>query len=155
MAWTPYPNKNNDNPATIPSGWVLCDGSQINEGIWKGQTTPDLNGSKRFLRGGHVGDALNLEEDSLQDHTHSHSINDPGHVHPYIDRYYSHKGPGDDSLGPSSEDTNGPPWDGRTDQTSSSGKTGISLSVNGVSDARTSSETKPKNMNVVYIMKVC
>ena len=109
---------------------------------------------KRFLRGGLVEDALNLEEDSLQDHIHSHSFNDPGHVHPYIDRYHSRQA-GNDKYGPSSEDTNGGPWDGITHQTSSSGKTGISMSVNGVSDARTGSETKPKNMNVVYIMKVC
>ena len=64
MAWTPYPNKNNDNPVTIPSGWVTCDGSQITEGIWIGQNTPDLNGSKRFLRGGIISDALNMEDDT-------------------------------------------------------------------------------------------
>ena len=109
---------------------------------------------KRFLRGGLVEDALNLEEDSLQDHIHSHSFNDPGHVHPYIDRYYT-GGAGSGRNGPVSEDTNGGPWDGKSDRISSSGKTGITMSVNGVSDARTSSETKPKNMNVVYIMKVC
>ena len=30
-----------------------------------------------------------------------------------------------------------------------------SITIDGVSSARTSTETKPKNMRVVYIMKVC
>ena len=38
--------------------------------------------------GGVVTNALNLEEDSLQDHTHAHSINDPGHAHHYDDKYF-------------------------------------------------------------------
>ena len=64
MAWTPYPDKNTPNPVTLPEGWVECDGRAITEGIWAGHTTPDLNKSQRFLRGGIVGNALEMEEDT-------------------------------------------------------------------------------------------
>ena len=44
-------------------------------------------------------------------------------------------------------------WD--KERTSALSKTGISISVNEVNGARTSTETRPKNMRVIYIMKVC
>ena len=40
-------------PATLPSGWVECDGSVLSDtdSPLDGETLPDLNsGSKRFLR---------------------------------------------------------------------------------------------------------
>ena len=40
-------------------------------------------------------------------------------------------------------------------RTCDSGKTGISMTIDGVSGAREIAETRPKNMHVVYIMKVC
>merc|ERR1712141_373599 len=64
IAWTPRPHKNTSNPVELPSGWVPCDGSPITEGIWTGQATPDLNGSKRFLRGGPISEVLDMEEDA-------------------------------------------------------------------------------------------
>ena len=87
MAWTPKPDKNNQDPVPLPNCFAYCNGSPITEGIWKGHATPDLNNAKRFLRGGIVADALNMEEDSMQSHTHSHTLNDPGHTHPYKDMY--------------------------------------------------------------------
>ena len=44
---------------------MLCDGSKIKEGPWKGKTTPDINTSKRFLRGNTVSNVLNLETESV------------------------------------------------------------------------------------------
>ena len=44
---------------------MLCDGSEILEGIWKGYRTPDLNKSKRFLRGGEMKDVLKTEESTI------------------------------------------------------------------------------------------
>ena len=74
--------------ADLPDGWVRCDGTLIPFGsgsIWDGKRTPDLNGERRFLRGGPDGDMLKLEEDQLQDH--KHKITDPGHKHPYVDKW--------------------------------------------------------------------
>ena len=42
-----------------------------------GTFTPDLNHSKRFLRGGADSDAGSVEEDAVRDHLHA----DPGHTH--------------------------------------------------------------------------
>lgn len=66
LSWTPYPDSNTQQPSEIPDNWMLCDGSEITEGIWAGHTTPDINKSKRFLRGGDVADALDTEEDSVK-----------------------------------------------------------------------------------------
>ena len=148
MAWTPYPDVNTSKPVQLPDCYVICDGSEITEGIWKGHTTPDLNKSKRFLRGAIISDALNMEEDTIQAHSHSHTFHDPGHTHSYIDtesyqnNYVNHENV---HYINNREKT----------RTTTRAETGITMSVTGVSDARTSSETKPKNMNVVYVMKVC
>ena len=99
------------------------------------------------------------EEDSIQAHSHSHSFNDPGHQHSYVDKYPNllAKGSGEDGhWGPgTNNDQLADRYDKSHYATAYSRKTGITMSVNGVSNARTSFETKPKNMNVVYIMKVC
>ena len=135
MAWTPKPDKETENPQSLPLGWVKCDGSQIKEGIWHGRYTPNLNGedSKRFLRGGPERDVLNLESDAMQ-HTQFS----------FVDRYVrqsscekgSHKKIWDMAI---KQDT---PYDDpvceRT-ETFSFGSGG---------------ETKPVNMNVVWIMKI-
>ena len=106
----------------------------------------------RFLRGGIEADILNIEEDTLQEHVHFHSLNDPGHSHGYNDLYpvAGNDGPG---LG----------WYGQANynrasdhrRASESAKTYLQLIIDGVSGARASTETRPKNMRVVYIMKVC
>ena len=44
---------------------MLCDGSEIKKGPWKGNRTPDINKSKRLLRGNTASNALNIEKDSV------------------------------------------------------------------------------------------
>ena len=57
---------------------MRCDGGLIPPpSVWAGQRTPDLNNERRFLRGGRDETVLTMEEDALQDHTHS--VVDPGH----------------------------------------------------------------------------
>ena len=64
----------------LPDGWMRCDGSTVPSGsIWAGKKVPDLNGERRFLRGGADQDVLSLEEDQMEDH--GHTVSDPGHVH--------------------------------------------------------------------------
>ena len=145
MAWTPYPDKNTHNPVTLPEGWIECDGRAITEGIWAGHTTPDLNKSQRFLRGGIVGDALELEEDAtaVHDLKTTHSLQ-------YKDIYFKgHNG----CTEPNSKHydytayRNDHPYD---DQTCirTVGVTG-SIEINGAE-----TETRPKNMKIVWVMKI-
>ena len=47
IAWTPKPTKSVTNTSSIPDCWVLCDGTNIQNGQWAGETTPNLNGEKR------------------------------------------------------------------------------------------------------------
>ena len=146
----PRPDKTTVNPVDIPNCWVPCDGRQISLGNWTGRMTPDLNEANRFLRGGTQSEALNMQEDSLQDHTHR--VSDPGHTHAYVDRwmappYNGHVGTGiePDHIG----DSFNSPHNDR----SSSSKSGII--VTNVKDGRADTETRPKNMKVTFIMKVC
>ena len=153
-AWTPYPDKTNPQPISLPKCYVLCDGSEITEGIWAGHKTPNLNKSKRFLRGGRLSDVLKVEEDSIQEHSHASNVNDPGHKHGYTvygprDVPDGHPEPAYDQA-----DWQTPVSPYHTDGMDKVG-TGISMSVTGVTGARKGSETKPKNMNVVFVMKVC
>ena len=62
MAWVRKTNINDMEESEIPEGWMRCDGSVIPEpSIWAGRMTPDLNGEKRFLRGGSDNDMLREE----------------------------------------------------------------------------------------------
>ena len=127
-----------------------CDGSVIPApSPWKGQRTPNINGEERFLRGGSDGDQLKKEQDTLQQHTHGAS--DPGHTHGYNDKY---------TGGPEIVYASGPRtgWRIRRDydanHPSTTNKAYSKIKVTNVKDARTSGETRPKNIHVVYIMKV-
>merc|ERR1712200_305369 len=96
VAWLPAYSAN----AQIPSGWQRCDGSEIITGPLVGMKTPELNGSKRFLRGSADDKAGSMEEDAVQDHQHTdpgHSHEDNGHTH--VDAGHTHYlGLGSDSF---------------------------------------------------------
>ena len=102
-----------DISAQLPECYVPCDGSEITLGIWKGHRTADLNNAKRFLRGGSVSNALKIEEDSLQEHTHYHSLNDNGHTHGFTDRYVNKRGLDNKNgyWGPTEDDQGYDRWD--------------------------------------------
>jgi len=116
MAWVNKPDKNTVSSETIdiPLGWQKCDGSTIRKpSLWAGKQTPNLNGEKRFLRGGSDTDMLSKEEDQMKLSTHA------------CDLYLS------------------------------GSKKCVFESVSSMTGTLSSAmETKPKNMNVIYIMRV-
>merc|ERR1711962_90766 len=153
IAWVTKPTKYTSELASLPDGWVRCNGNIIPKpSIWAGNLTPDLNGEKRFLRGSSDRDVLTLEEDQMQDH--QHTLRDPGHEHPYEDKYPNQgEDSGDGNNGPgNSWDRKYDRWDKTHNVWTSRVSTGAKvLSVFG---GRSGSETRPKNMNVIFIMKV-
>ena len=147
-----------DISAQLPECYVPCDGSEITLGIWKGHRTPDLNTAKRFPRGGSVSNALKIEEDSLQEHTHYHTLTDDGHTHGFTGRYLKKSHFFLLAFYPESDVVNIRNKTGGITfvlKELSKANSGITMSVGNVRGGRKTSETKPKNMNVVFIMKVC
>ena len=133
LAWTPKPDKDTSNPISLPDGWIPCDGRQIKEGIWQGRYTPDLNEARRFLRGSPEKNVLAVEEDSIR----STPLSTMDY---YMGRGSCHNG-------------------GHMDQNfglqdAGSGKDEPYCHVSHDYTIGSGSETKPKNMNVVWIMKV-
>jgi len=177
VAWVTKPTKDDSQEVLqLPEGWIECDGRAIPEpSIWAGSHTPDLNGKKQFLRGGTAGDQLTEEEDSFQDHTHQ----DNGHTHspdvevkpmvtPHpstiIDKYcdITHQ------LGDNADDRSfyhcPEPLKESTQTIIPDIDVDVDVDVSlsseysniGSADSsyRFGSETSPKNMNVIWIMRV-
>ena len=42
LSWVDRPSNEVSHVVDIPKGWVVCDGREIPEGIWKGTKTPKL-----------------------------------------------------------------------------------------------------------------
>ena len=169
ISWVFNPDMNSEHTEALPLGWVRCNGDIIpSPSPWAGSNTPNLNGERRFLRGGPDDQALVVEDDSLQDHMHidpGHSHVDSGHTHAYIDKYRCHENDPDNYCnedghwgGSDGPDTKGDRFDGSHDAVTASGASSIQSSASNISgvsdDYRASSETKPRNMNVVWIMRV-
>ena len=150
---------------------MRCDGSIIPEpSIWHGIPSPNLNGEGLFLRGGSDLQVLDREDDQIQDHVHAdsgHGHGNDGHSHVFGDYYsvFSGSGTGDclwpDGSGQcvhyehGSSVLNNLVYDSRT---SGSAYVEIHKSTSGVggveSGYRKGDETRPKNMKVVYIIKI-
>ena len=100
------------------------------------------------MRGALDSNQLILEEDSVQSHTHG--VNDPGHQHGYDDKYDGYTWEG--YWGNNGMDKKDDRYDASHPSSSDLSHTGIT--VTGPVGARVDSETRPKNMRVVFIMKV-
>jgi len=132
MAWTPKPNSDYGHALDLPPGWVECDGQLITEGPWEGQPTPNINGEERFLRGAHIESVLHEQDDEVKSYTHE-----------FEDHWFHTWGcpEGWERLGPTGDGTCGHCSDDsycKRKQTITGG----------------GSETRPKNMRVVYIMRI-
>jgi len=156
LSWVMKVDNNGGQFVELPSGWVRCDGGIIphnydGESIWAGKKVPNLNGERRFLRGtSDDGKVLSIEDDQLQ--SHEHVFNDPGHSHPYDDKYTSPYDPNHGFKGPYAADYIADRWDASHNRKTSSKHTGIT--VTGVKDARHGDETRVKNMSIIWIIRV-
>ena len=118
----------------LPPGWQRCDGSTIEHpSPWAGMLTPDINNEKRFLRGGHDEEQLTLENDTIKSHHHD-----------YEDRHYQIRGGNSHNCVNSLVSF---PNDGSPDPVCDTTRTTTST---GEGDM----ETRPKNMNVIFIIRV-
>jgi len=170
VAWLP----NLSAAGNIPIGWQRCDGSAIAAGPMTGMLTPDLNTARRFTRGGSDDTAGNVEEDSVEDHLHA----DPGHTH--VDQGHTHADAGHSHR---NTDTGQTPFCTGTEgyhagrlgtsgnyyyftnayqsgaavaniQASAASIAASITNMGGMSSGKMGVETRPKNMNVVYIIRI-
>jgi len=170
----------------VPPGWQRCDGSPISRGPLKGLGlhTPDLNGEGRFLRGGSDHQVGQLEDDSVEDHTHEikdsgHTHQDNGHTHiqaphnHWLDETGNSHAPGFVSRSCSSnvagylltkhqypaDCMNVNSYTAKEQPSIHTGHASIKSSTSGVKigkmgGAKSGGETRPKNMRTVFIMRV-
>ena len=133
----------------LPDGWISCNGSVIPEGsIWAGKQVPDLNGERRFLRGGSEEEMLTLEDDQIMEHTH-HAI-ESEHTHPYVDIHwdYVNEGDGPVFVNPFNDAF-------KVDHSKTTELAYTDISVSGVSSMyKHGEENRPKNMGVIWIIRV-
>jgi len=151
-AWVNRPEIYGQHTENLPTGWMRCDGSLIpSPSPWAGQHVPNINGEERFLRGSADHEMLQTEEDSIQSHTHG--VSDPGHNHGYDDKWPDVQDRNSNGYwGPKVGDKLYDRYDKSHSSTTLHSHT--SISVTGAQGARIDSETRPKNIKVVYIMRV-
>jgi hypothetical protein len=121
-------HKNLAGVPALPSQYMECNGQQITDSAspMSGQWLPNLNGTNRFLRGSsHSGDN---QEDAFQGHFHN--------------------------MQGALSGGNGINWRGELGSFSSFSQTWEPISDGSHGTPRVDSETRPKNMSVVWIMKI-
>ena len=163
----------NSNPEP-PLGWQRCNGSAITEGPLVGQDTPDLNNQGLFLRGSLDGGAGSVQSDALKNH--EHNVDDTGHTHSASGSVGSHGLPSaqynrnfeQHNTSVHGNEKHGDQYDSGCYETQGSGCTtwshshsmsvSVSSRASGISvgsvTSGSSSETRPKNMAVVYVMRI-
>lgn len=140
--------------STAPDGWLICNGAPIPSQFTSlialvGANTPNLRGM--FIRGWSPGTSTtsrdplsasrtlgSLQEDGFERHTHS--VNDPGHVH------FQTQAKGGNGAA-SQDQWNGFPGKLSTNIPTGSNVTGISINSTG------NTETRPVNIALLYCIK--
>jgi len=167
-AWVTRP-EDSGQTANLPDGWVKCDGHPIPApSIWEGKPTPDLNSGGWFLRGGSDDEMLTHQEESarMMDHDHidvghSHSAESDApnskHNHKYVDSWR----PYDDDGNMCSGDHKMPKHiimpKGTSTATISIDTTihGNTAKIGEVENYEDKvCETRPRNLAVIYIIRV-
>jgi len=165
IAWTPRPAIGNETlTMKLPKGWVRCNGHVIpSPSPWAGIRTPNLNSDRRFLRGGHDNHSLTFEDDMFQDHRHpdnGHKHEDSGHKHELSDSVLLLNVVGNGVYG--YFDANYRKYAFARSNRLHEGKAylsraNIQVAYADIGDPNTGShgsETRPKNMGVVWIMRI-
>ena len=165
LVWVPRAEVGGNTTAALPAGWVRCDGAPIpSPSPWAGHLTPDLNGGRRFLRGGGDGEALELEEHQVEEHLHtdpghSHTAtsSSPPHAHGFKD-FYIHETEQDDLHGSGYPIGYLAAASSATEKVAASVSTVVAAGATGMggvaAPARHGAETRPRNMKVVYVIRV-
>ena len=138
IPWINRPELDTIHHEEIPDGWLLCNGTVIPKGVWKGQKVPNLNGENRFLRGGDPHLVLTLEDHMVQDHGHV----DDGHSHSYQDC-------GSELMTIDGHTSNAAAYM----QCPTRITTKEYANIGGVKNANIGTETRPVNMRIIWIMK--
>jgi microcystin-dependent protein len=151
-----------------PNGWVFCDGRTFTDNaanaalkaLLGGTTTPNLQGM--FLRGtgtaenGKAGPALKtVQQDGIASHLHNVDLNTNStgaHTHKTTFSNDDYNGNGGSNKNGLEDDTNGKEDSDRTLTTSSAGA--HTHNVNGNTATTGSTETRPINYGVNYIIKL-
>ncbi len=128
-------------PATLPDGWIECNGQTITDGEsdFNGQTAPDLNTNARFLRGGTTSGTLQSHQ--LQDHRHFW-LNQSGDISQVL--WFLRQYMGAEAFSGGGVNFT----DGGVSQTAQNSLIG------GAHFGNVGAETRPINMSVVWIMRI-
>jgi hypothetical protein len=136
IAW----HKNFSGVPSLPDNYAECNGQVISdsESPLNGETLPDLNGDERFLRGGSLSGTL--QADAFQGHRHLSPISaNNGFFNVWGQTF------GQAPKEPSTSNTEGDEYFWHSSDP-------ISDNTNGT--PRTADETRPKNMSIVWIMRI-
>ena len=143
----------------MPDGWLPCDGREIQNGPWSGGLTPNLNTEGHFLRGGDQKNVLDFEEDKMQDHEHidsGHSHTSPPHSHGFTEWGAFSVQQGARYVPVYIDPLAGYPYNSGDKLTRDTTVTidSANSNIGGITSAyRKGSETRPKNMKIIWIMK--
>ena len=159
IAW----HKDLAGPGELPRGWIECNGQKISYGPLTGKSAPDLNGERRFLRGGSTSGVP--ERDEFQSHSHRMAEKSDGaHEHPLDGVAWTQPQNVDRELNDNDRQNYSGfmkekwPSHGFVRKTTNSGDhthtIGLPADDKAHGEPRTGKETRPVNMSVVWIMRI-
>merc|ERR1712142_147696 len=155
----PDPGNNPVTTLEIPEGWQRCDGSPINNARspFFGLNVPDLNGEGYFIRGSDDSNAATFQHDSFRSHGHTATASGSQAEHNHVVATAASNRQGNYTFPMASTS-----WDwcyetqgySCTDYESGVRKVAPAVTVRVTVRGSGDEETRPKNMEAVYIMRI-